>query len=357
MICHAGRVRAPWAPAELGVWTDVTPGFSPALNAGGDDFGVQDVLVDPARPSDLYAFVCQRGVWKSTDYGTTWARISTGTNSTRFDEGKPWTAAINMDAARNPATPPWIITCAGNSSPFGFLRSTDGGVNWSAITVPTTSQDVYSVDANPYNPSHLIATFHDTNQVLESTDAGLTWAEVTGTPSVGVSPYIFFIDTGNAGTTADTWLLVPQSGNGATVYRTTNGGGSWASVASFDHFHGCSQLANLGAGRAFIGAEGGIFETTDSGATWTQVDSTNENGCVATPNAVYSSFGWASADGWDALNLKRRALPSGSWTDQSPPAGLPQVNGWKRAAVTQFLGRYAVVSGNWCAGIWRFVEA
>ncbi len=348
-------MSAPWSPAEYGVWTDVTPSFSPALDSGGDDFGVQDVLVDPARPSDIYAFVCLRGVYKSTDYGTTWNLVSTGTNSSRFVAGKPWGAAIDPNVARNPATAPTLWSMAGNSSPFGFLRSTDGGVNWTEISVPTASQDVYCVDVNPYNSNHLIASFHDTGNVIESTDGGSTWTN-RGDAGAGISGYVFFIDTGNSSTTAQTWLCVSQDGTGTGTYRTTNGGSSWSNVASFAHYHGCSQMAYLGAGHYMIGAAGGVFETTNSGATWNNVSTTEANGAIATPNNIYTSFGWASAPGWAALNLQHRAVSGGSWTSDSAPSGVVQVNGSKRMAVTSYSGRYAVISGNWNAGIWRYVE-
>ncbi len=354
----AAAPAAPWGPGDVGVWKNVTPAFSPALNNGGDDFGVQDIVADPARPSDLYAFVCLRGVWKSADYGTTWTHVSTGTHASRFDTGKPWGATINTDAARNPATAPWLLSCAGNSSPFGFLRSTDGGVNWSEISVPTTSQDVYMVDSDPYDANHLIASFHDTGNIIESTDGGLTWTD-RGDSGSGLSNYVFFVDTGSSTTTRTTWLSVSQDGAGSGTRRTTNGGSSWSNVASFDHYHGCCQMARLGAGHYVIGASGGVYETTDSGATWANINGAgaNEaNGAISTPNNIYTSFGWASAPGWAALNLQHRAVSGGSWTSDSPPSGVAQVNGSKRMAVTSYAGQYAVVSGNWCAGIWRYVE-
>src|SRR6516162_10354015 len=78
---------------KVGEWVDVTP---PAIDLNGaafsgDNFGVQDVVVDPARPSDLYAFTCFQGVWKSMDFGQTWAKVNTGTNGAALDGGKLWT--------------------------------------------------------------------------------------------------------------------------------------------------------------------------------------------------------------------------------------------------------------------------
>src|SRR5476651_1492449 len=76
-----GSVLAVTAHAALaGTWTNVTPAAIDldAASFNHDNFGVQDVLVDPARPSHLYAFTCFQGVWKSADYGVNWVKINSG---------------------------------------------------------------------------------------------------------------------------------------------------------------------------------------------------------------------------------------------------------------------------------------
>ncbi|MBP9113150.1 MAG: hypothetical protein KBF88_10100, partial [Polyangiaceae bacterium] len=84
---------------QPGVWTNVTPAaisLNPAA-FNNDNFGINDVLADPARPSDFYAFTCHQGVWKSTDYGQSWTKINTGSNGSELDKAKLWTAAIDPD--------------------------------------------------------------------------------------------------------------------------------------------------------------------------------------------------------------------------------------------------------------------
>ncbi len=49
----------PRGQAQTGVWTDVTPAvlnLTPTYDPSGN-YGVNDVLADPARPGDFYAFV------------------------------------------------------------------------------------------------------------------------------------------------------------------------------------------------------------------------------------------------------------------------------------------------------------
>src|ERR1700688_2401907 len=63
----------------FGVWVNVPPStmsasvLSPTANA----FGPGAIVADPSHVSDLYIGAGNDGVWKSTDYGTTWTRITT----------------------------------------------------------------------------------------------------------------------------------------------------------------------------------------------------------------------------------------------------------------------------------------
>ena len=123
--CSTSKPAAPVATSfgkangTVGVWQNVTPAgldMSPSLS---DNFGAQDVLADPVRPSDLYAFVCHQGVWKSTDYGETWAKVNTGANGDVIDSGKPWGSGIDSSWCRDPNKPPTLYTLNGGGPRWG----------------------------------------------------------------------------------------------------------------------------------------------------------------------------------------------------------------------------------------------
>ncbi|HEX4385096.1 MAG TPA: hypothetical protein VH083_19190, partial [Myxococcales bacterium] len=351
------------APAT-GSWVNVTPSgmnMDPNFGSPNSNFGVDSVVVDPVRPSDLYASADYQGVWKSTDYGQTWKKVSTGTNGTFFDSGRPWFLGIDSNKSRNPATAPAIWTASGYGKQFGLYKSTDGGVNWGHTNFPaftdgiTNGQDPSSIDVDPYDGTHLVMGFHGTTEFAESTDGGTTWKVIPMPAGVGTSMAVFFIDTGAAASTRTNWLAVSQWGNNTQgTWHTSNGGAAWARVGTFEHFHGSTQVFNAGNKVAYLSATGGVYKTTDGGATWTNINGGNGNGVVGTPSNLYTSFGWSTNGTWDPQMATASRGNDAKWTAVATPAGM--LNGDKHGAVTFDGTHYVLVTSNGNGGIWRFVE-
>jgi hypothetical protein len=326
------------------------------------NFGTLGVVADPVRPSDLYAFICLQGVWKSTDFGLTWKKVNTGTKGAVLDTGLPWAAAIDPDSARDASTPPTLYTMNGYGSELGVFKSTDGGVNW---TKYFENEDAYSFDIDPYDHRHLISGMHESAGMAESTDGGVTWRKIPGTIS-GTSIYAFFIDTGVPETTRNTWLLVPQIYSG-TASITTNGGSSFQLTAGdapnasegFAHPHGGNQVFRAGPGVAYIGAAGGVWSTKDSGATWRKAFSGDNygyaSGVIGTPTTLYSWATGANQSGIEQAHHYKAPRSAGApWTAIASPSGMN--NGPHAAAVTFDGAHHIIVGGAVNAGIWRYVE-
>ena len=350
----------------VGVWQNVTPaGLNLVPTAfGGDNFGCQDIIVDPVRPSDIYLFVCHQGVWKSTNYGQTFNKVNLGTGGAELDLGKPWGAAIDTNPSRDPNTAPTIWTCCGNDV-AGLWRSTDGAVSWVRKTLPDQAgrvgqyrdQDIYAIDCDPYDGQHLIISFHENPGLVETVDGGDNFI-VRASPDNGVSQYPYFIDTGNPTTTRTTWLIVPQeAGN---TYRTTNSSTSWTQVGTFQHPHGCNQIFQAGGGVVYLPSYGGpngsgIYRSADYAATWTQVSTVDVNNVIGTTKNLYASYSWADNTGAEAQPQTALRSNGTSWSMMSKPAFM--TNGAKRSCVTRHpSGREIMLWSCWNAGVMRWVE-
>lgn len=360
-----------------GAWANVTPASAslnpntptPANVDPGGNYGVQDVLVDPVNPNILYAFLCHQGVWKSVDYGCTWAQIPpTGTNATHLITGRPWTAAIDPSLTRNPTTPPTLYTVSGYGDLMGAYVSTNGGVDWTIYPVGNTTSrfgdadDAYAFDIDPTNSLHLITGMHDLG-ISESMDGAHTWRTVSGTgseASFGISVYPFFV----RGATPATWITQAEwEGDTAGMWRTTNSGATWTHVLpKLEHDHGSAQIYQDGLGTVWASGELGpagnpIERSIDFGQTWHAVTdgSIIQNGVFGTANWVYATRPYAD-NGGIGQHLQKASLTSGgvTWVDWTPTA--PMSNGAKRAATTTDGRHSIIVSGNWNAGIWRYVE-
>ncbi|MFM2136090.1 MAG: hypothetical protein RL021_1490 [Bacteroidota bacterium] len=159
-----------------------------------DSTGAIDVAIDPVQPSTVYACTWTRrrridrrslggpdtGLWKSTDGGTTWTRITTAAGlPSGFDYGR---TSIGI-AATNPNTLYYLIADA-QSTFQGVYKSTNGGATWSR-TNDTGIGDIFNggahwegrlkVDPTDANTVYLIG--FDT---WKTTDGGQSWNNISG---------------------------------------------------------------------------------------------------------------------------------------------------------------------------------
>ena len=176
--------------------------------------------------------------------------------------------------------------------------------------------------------------------VLRTMDGGATWLNTTpaGLTSVGFSATSFFMNA----TTA--WLVLPSADyTNGTLYHTADGGMTWTS--SSVPFSGGSlqfldaqsgwMLAALGAG---AGSEAvAVFQSTDSGATWSRVyindpnvagssDSLPLSGQKSGMTFLDATHGWVTGsvpkDGYVYLFSTQDGGHSWAHQDASLPAGF-----------------------------------
>src|SRR3989441_441402 len=218
---------------------------------------VTALAVAPSNPSIIYARTSDRGVFKSTDGGASWN--ATGGLKDVF----VWTLAVD------PSNPDTLF--AGTHS-NGVLKSTDGGASWS----PSLTNEncfgycgiVQTLAIDPQKPDTLYA---GAIYAFKSTDGGATWSWSglsDGVQALAIDPLT--PSTVYAGTDINHEGSDPEMIRGG-VFKSTDGGASWSTtgltnipVSALAIAPSNSTLSQRVAVRFY----GGVFKSTDGGASW-----------------------------------------------------------------------------------------
>ena len=193
----------------------------------------------PSQPNVFYIGFDNGGVWRSTDYGSTWVPI--------FDD-QP-TGSIGAIAVA-PSDPNIIYVGSGAgiirpdlATGDGVYKSTDGGKTWTHLGLRDT-QMIAMIDVDPRDPNRLFVAAlghpygpNAERGIFRSTDGGQSFQKV------------LFKDEYTSGNDV---RIDPSDPN--TVYATL-----WQQQQSFIE------------GQGFGGAGNGIFKSTDGGTTWKQL--------------------------------------------------------------------------------------
>ena len=192
-----------------------------------------------SEPNVFYVGFDNGGVWRSTDYGSTWHPL--------FDAQS--TGSIGAIAvAQSDPNIIYVGTGAGIIRPDlatgnGMYKSTDAGKTWTHLGLRET-QMIAEVDVDPRNPNRLFVAAlghpygpNEERGIFRSTDGGRSFEKVL---------YKDEYTSGND--------VVIDPRNPDVVYAAL-----WQQQESFRE------------GSAFSGGGGGIFKSTDGGATWKQL--------------------------------------------------------------------------------------
>jgi hypothetical protein len=118
--------------------------------AGGEEPGINSVLVDPRDPSDIRIGVSTAGMWASRDAGLSWRLINRGmVNEYMPPERREDPITQDIHRLARCAAHPEIVWCQHHN---GVFRSQDGGANWREVTAIRPSKFGFAVAAHPRDP-------------------------------------------------------------------------------------------------------------------------------------------------------------------------------------------------------------
>ena len=118
--------------------------------AGGEQPGINSVLVDPRNPSDIRIGVSTAGVWASADEGRSWRNINRGMYAEYMPpELREEPIAQDVHRLARCVAHPEVVWCQHHN---GVFRSRDAGATWHELTAIRPSKFGFAVAAHPRDP-------------------------------------------------------------------------------------------------------------------------------------------------------------------------------------------------------------
>ena len=250
----------------------------------------------PGQPNVFYIGVCNGGVWKTTDFGRTWQPI--------FDD-QP-TGSIGAVAVA-PSDPNIVYVASGEglqrpdlSVGDGIYRSADAGKTWTHLGL-RDGQQIPGLAIDPRDPNKILVAVaghpygpNPQRGVFRSTDGGQTFQKVLPVSSAS-SPAGGDLND-NVGA-ADV-LFDPSDPNVAYATLWEARQGPWENGA-------------------WNGTRGGLFKSTDGGATFQQLTGGLPQGVIQSHIAISFSnprILFASVATREGVKLYRTEDAGATWT-------------------------------------------
>jgi len=259
------------------------------------------LVFDPANHLKLYA-ANDGGVYRSTDGGATWKKVSNGLFVTQFYDvglsplvwtmhgggvqdqgtnvttgGLTWNKLYGADGGFlvfHAADPYKMI---GEWQGNNVIRSVDGGATWSVATTGLTGSGpwVGAITADEKNPD---TVFTGRQEVFRSTNWALNW--VPSSPAVGGSVSAIAIAPSDS-------MVVYAGTSSGKIWKSSNGGatiGGWVDVTHAPLPN--RYMADIAVGwtnpdivvvtfsgfeSSTPGTPGHVFRSTNGGATWIDI--------------------------------------------------------------------------------------
>ena len=279
------------------------------------------IMFDPndATNNTVYAGGVSGGLWKNTDISNSssqWSRV----------ENVPGNLSVTSISVDPRDSNKWYVGTgeqytAGDVVGNGVYVSTNGGNNWSALTIPASGPDSFD-----YNSSNLfLKGIYYVNDVL-------AWDNGTSTELfVAVGAHVY-----GDSSSPKNWLGLQSAG----IYRSTNNGTSWSRIESANLSHsfggatyyyipndlevGADNKLWMGTIGSALGEGGGRVYSSTNGATWTEAAAsplTDSNRVELEPSATNGNKIYALTQGVSSpVHIYETTNGFGSITSKTLPS-------------------------------------
>ena len=336
--------------------------FPTGGNNGGRAVG-ERLMVDPNKPSILFYATRTMGLWKSTDYGTTWNQVTSlssyqmtgsdigsfgnspiGIEGVIFDTAVPSTGFVSSGSATQtiyaPVAPDYASVATdlpGYSPSVGYYlyKSIDGGATWTGVPIPTlvtTFTNAYTAAIKPYIPHMVRDTDTTANRKF----------------------YVVFAGGSGPGAGGPAWLYSFDGGTGWSSPLKSTAPGQWTSPGFGGvsvYGTGASTRIALGETNSWGGWSGMpvVTYSKDAGATWNEIADNR------------TSSGWIDDVEINPFNPDNvlHVFGGGVWSTSNASATTPSwasiVDGIEELATRSLMtpppgASYLLIAGYWDVG-------
>lgn len=257
--------------------------IGPATTSGR----IADIAIDPLNESIWYVAVGSGGVWKTDNMGTTWAPV--------FDKEASYSiGCVTIDPVNQSTV--WVGTgenVGGRHVGFGdgVYVSHDSGATWKNMGL-RASEHISRIVVHPENPDVVWVAAQGPlwseggdRGLYKTTDGGQTWIKTLGDKAwTGVTdleldptnPDVLYAATWDRHRTVASYI---GGGPGSGIYKSTDGGDTWAKLSKGIPESNLGKIglavspfdpATIYAAIELDRKKGGVFISTDAGASWTK---------------------------------------------------------------------------------------
>ncbi len=228
----------------------------------------------------------ERGVYRTTDGGTTWQQVlrvgpETGATDIVMDPSNP---RILYAAMWQHGRTPWFIKSGGTEG--GIFKSTDGGDSWKKLEggLPNVigKIGIGISAAMPERVYAIIEAEHEKGGLWRSEDAGGSWTLINGHRALHTRAWYYIHMAADPINPNTIWVL------NTGLYKSIDAGKTWTKVSTPHGDHHDHWINPADSDNMISGNDGGATVTFDGGETWSSImnQPTAQFYRVATDNQV-----------------------------------------------------------------------